>query len=174
LSTSIYTIRPATEADTSAIIAMHDLPHVAHLLNKPTIEDVARRLKHESCCDFIALDANGELAGLLLVDRTDGWLYEVSRIVAVREREGIGSYLLRWALRYAFEENATHRVFLEVHENNVRARRLYESVGFLQEGTYRDGFRNPTDGSFENLCPYGLLESDYQTWLQQNPNRVLP
>jgi RimJ/RimL family protein N-acetyltransferase len=154
-------MRPASEADSAAIVRMHELPHVSALLNTPTPDDVKRRLERSSSFDFIAVDASGEPAGLLMVDRIDSWLYDVGRILAAREREGIGSSMMRWALQFAFETNGAHRVFLEVHESNVRARRLYESFGFTQEGTYRDGFRSPLDGHFENLCPYGLLESDY-------------
>jgi RimJ/RimL family protein N-acetyltransferase len=39
------------------------------------------------------------------------------------------------------------------------ARRLYESVGFREEGLYRDGFRDES-GVFQNLVPYGILAND--------------
>ncbi len=149
------------------IIEIHGLPHVVGLLNTPTVDDVVRRSKHESSRDFVAFDSDGRPAGLLLMDRMHSWLYEVSRIISVREGEGIGSSMMRWALRHIFDENGAHRAFLEVHETNVRARRLYESLGFLQEGTYRDGFRDPIDGSFQNLCPYGLLDVDYRAWIER-------
>jgi diamine N-acetyltransferase len=161
-------MRPASGVEPSIIIDMHGLPHVIGLLNTPTADDVARRSKHESSRDFVAFDSNGRVAGLLLMDRIDSWLYEVSRILSVREGEGVGSSILRWALRHIFAENGAHRAFLEVHERNVRARRLYESLGFRQEGTYRDGFRNPVDGTFENLCPYGLLDVDYRAWVERH------
>jgi RimJ/RimL family protein N-acetyltransferase len=149
------------------IIEIHGLPHVVGLLNTPTVDEVVRRSKHESSRDFVAFDSEGRPAGLLLIDRIHPWLYEVSRIISVRQGEGIGSTMMRWALRHIFDENGAHRAFLEVHETNVRARRLYESLGFLQEGTYRDGFRDPIDGSFQNLCPYGLLDVDYRAWIER-------
>jgi RimJ/RimL family protein N-acetyltransferase len=160
-------MRPLSEVDPSIIIGVHGLPHVVNLLNTPSVDEVERRSKQESSRDFVAFDSEGRVAGLLLMDRIHSWLYEVSRILSVREREGIGTSILRWALRHIFEENGAHRAFLEVHERNVGARRLYESVGFLQEGTYRDGFRNPVDGTFENLCPYGLLDVDYMDLVER-------
>jgi RimJ/RimL family protein N-acetyltransferase len=160
-------MRSATDVEPSIIIAMHGLPHVVGLLNTPTVEDVARRSKHDSSRDFVAFGPDGQPAGLLLMDRIHSWLYEVSRILSVREGEGTGSSIMRWALRHIFDQNGAHRAFLEVHESNARARRLYESVGFLQEGTYRDGFRNPVNATFENLCPYGLLDSDYRAWIER-------
>ena len=156
-----YSMHSASEVQPSVIAEMHDLPHVARQLNKPTIDDIERRSQRASSRDFVAMTSDGQAVGLLLLNRVDSWIYEILRIVAVREHEGIGSFMLGWALHYAFDVNKAHRAFLEVPEQNTRARRLYESFGFLQEGTYRDGFRSPISGRFENLCPYGLLESDY-------------
>jgi RimJ/RimL family protein N-acetyltransferase len=155
-------MRPASAFDPSIIISMHERSHVTGLLNVPFLEEVLGRRKHESSDDFVAIDSTGNPVGLLLLDRVHSWLCEMSRILVVREHEGIGSFIMDWALRYAFDEHHVHRIFLEVHERNVRARRLYEQFGFIQEGTYRDGFRNPENGRFENLCPYGLLEGDYR------------
>ena len=43
--------------------------------------------------------------------------------------------------------------FNAVVEGNVRARHLYERLGFTQLGTIPHGFRMK-DGSFANICPY--------------------
>ena len=43
--------------------------------------------------------------------------------------------------------------FNAVVESNVRARKLYEKLGFVRLGTIPRGFRMK-DGSFENICPY--------------------
>ena len=50
--------------------------------------------------------------------------------------------------------------YLEVRASNEIARRLYERAHFVLEGTWRDGFRDH-DGSFHDLCAYGLLKSEY-------------
>jgi RimJ/RimL family protein N-acetyltransferase len=155
-------MRAASGFDPSVIINMHGCVHVTGLLNVPSVEEVTSRSQRPSSDDFIAFDSAGNPVGLLLLDRVHSWLCELSRILVVREREGIGSFIMGWTLRYAFDEHRVHRIFLEVHERNVRARRLYEHFGFTQEGMYRDGFRNPENGTFENLCPYGFLEDDYR------------
>ncbi len=43
--------------------------------------------------------------------------------------------------------------FNAVVESNLRARRLYERLGFIQLGTIPGGFRMK-DGHYENICPY--------------------
>ncbi len=43
--------------------------------------------------------------------------------------------------------------FNAVVESNIRARRLYQRLGFIQLGTIPGGFRMK-DGHYENICPY--------------------
>ena len=43
--------------------------------------------------------------------------------------------------------------FNAVVESNLRARRLYERLGFIQLGTIPGGF-HMKDGHYENICPY--------------------
>ena len=43
--------------------------------------------------------------------------------------------------------------FNAVVADNVRARRLYESLGFVRLGVIPDGFRKK-DGSYADICPY--------------------
>ncbi len=47
----------------------------------------------------------------------------------------------RLVVRHAFETERLHRVALEVYAFNPRARRVYEKVGFVVEGTMRDALR---------------------------------
>jgi RimJ/RimL family protein N-acetyltransferase len=69
---------------------------------------------------------------------------------------------MEYAIRHGFDDLGAHRIFLEVVESNYAARRLYESVGFRDEGLYRDGFLNEA-GIFQNLVPYGMLVSDLRS-----------
>lgn len=54
---------------------------------------------------------------------------------------------------------------------NVAAQRLYESEGFVHEGTFRDGFKNP-EGGFGDLRHYGMLESEYVKAGSRRPDQV--
>lgn len=56
---------------------------------------------------------------------------------------------LSQAKRYGF----TVLQFNAVVENNIRARRLYERLGFVPLGVIPKGFRMK-DGHYENICPY--------------------
>jgi RimJ/RimL family protein N-acetyltransferase len=54
---------------------------------------------------------------------------------------GLGTESVRMIVGYGFEQLRMHRIALEVHSHNPRARRVYEKVGFVAEGVLRDALR---------------------------------
>ena len=62
-------------------------------------------------------------------------------------------------LRHAFDKLNLHRVELGVHEDNAAARRLYERLGFVEEGRLRQAFLR--DGRFVDMVAMGLLAADF-------------
>ena len=54
---------------------------------------------------------------------------------------GLGTEASRLVPRHAFETVGLHRVELDVYAFNPRARRVYEKVGFVREGTKRHALR---------------------------------
>lgn len=54
---------------------------------------------------------------------------------------GLGTEATRLTMRHAFEDQGLNRVELEVYDFNPRARRVYEKVGFVHEGTRRQAHR---------------------------------
>ncbi|MGI9076195.1 MAG: ribosomal protein S18-alanine N-acetyltransferase [Gemmatimonadaceae bacterium] len=57
---------------------------------------------------------------------------------------GIGSSLLAGVISYSVYRGIT-RLFLEVRQANLAARRLYASHGFLEIGRRRDYYRQPVE-----------------------------
>lgn len=83
-----------------------------------------------------------ELVGMLELEGIEwshgaGWLS-----IAIGERtnwgKGYGTSAAKLALRFAFHELNLHRMQLTVFAYNDRAIRLYESLGFQREGTFRE------------------------------------
>ncbi|EPQ54541.1 acyl-CoA N-acyltransferase [Gloeophyllum trabeum ATCC 11539] len=88
---------------------------------------------------------------------------EVSMCLAPEwQNRGFGAEVLRFLVRYAFEGLGVHRVSLSVFEGNGRARRMYEKVGFIEEGRSRKS--NWVDGHWEDLIMMGMLESEWGSW----------
>jgi ribosomal-protein-alanine N-acetyltransferase len=79
----------------------------------------------------------GELLGYfaLIVAVGEAHLLNLS-VAAARQRQGIGSALLREALRVARERGAAN-VFLEVRPSNAPALALYDASGFKRIGERR-------------------------------------
>jgi RimJ/RimL family protein N-acetyltransferase len=59
-------------------------------------------------------------------------------LVPGRYGEGLGTEATRLVCGYGFEKLGLHRISLEVFSFNPRARRSYEKVGFVAEGTLRE------------------------------------
>lgn len=51
---------------------------------------------------------------------------------------GVGTAAARLMLRYCFEEEGLHRVYLRAFSDNLQAIRSYEKAGFAREGLLRD------------------------------------
>jgi RimJ/RimL family protein N-acetyltransferase len=54
--------------------------------------------------------------------------------------QGIGSKMMRQAIEWARESGVVTRIQLEVIEENVEARELYERLGFVVEGVLKESF----------------------------------
>ena len=65
----------------------------------------------------------------------------------------IGDQLVLDCLRQGKLHGFTILQFNAVVESNIRARRLYERLGFVPLGVIPRGFRMK-DGHYENICPY--------------------
>lgn len=74
--------------------------------------------------------------------------------------QGHGTDAMRALVRWGFLVLNLHRVFLKVYEDNARAIRSYEKVGFTQEGRLRkDRFH---DGRYFDTFVMGLLREEFK------------
>jgi RimJ/RimL family protein N-acetyltransferase len=77
---------------------------------------------------------------------------------------GYGTDALTSIIDFGFGELRLHRIWLDVHESNVRAETLYRRIGFVSEATLRRAlFRR---GQFEDVHRMGLLRSE---WAARRP-----
>ncbi|TKI57406.1 GNAT family N-acetyltransferase [Brevibacillus antibioticus] len=84
-------------------------------------------------------------------------------IIDIGEKEywgkGYGREALKLLLDYAFLEMNLHRVSLRVFSFNEKAIRLYERLGFKQEGISRQFlFR---EGKWHDIVHMGILQQEY-------------
>lgn len=75
------------------------------------------------------------------------------------KRKGISYEATKLILNYAFKTLGLEKIWLCVDEENIAARKLYEKVGFIQEGLLRkDIYFN---GKMINRCMYGILRDEW-------------
>jgi diamine N-acetyltransferase len=155
-------LRPATAADIPAIVAVERLPESRKYVGQWCEERHHAALASEDARYFVSEDASGAvqtyviLLGLAEPNRT----IELKRVAVASPDEGLGRSVLTETLRIVFDELGAHRLFLDVVEDNPRARHLYESLGFVYEGTKRDGTLR--DGKYYPLHLMSMLEEEYR------------
>ncbi len=74
--------------------------------------------------------------------------------------KGYGTDALRAALRWAFRHLNMHRIELNVEPENMRAIRVYENLGFVQEGRRRE--HHFDDGCFRDELIMGILRGEFE------------
>jgi len=149
-----------TDDSAAELAALFALPHALGFVHAPTEEQVRSAIAKDGIESWV-VERDGRIVAHMILGCPEPWLWEVRTLVVRDQRCGIGAFAIRRAIERAFEEGGAHRIFLEVVERNHGARALYESLGFKAEGCYRDGYRDD-DGSYQNLIPYGILESEYR------------
>ena len=110
---------------------------------------------------IVAEDQPGEVAGFAILQGllSEHRALEVKRIVIGAPNQGTGKRLLTEVAERAFGQYGAHRLYLDVFVNNERARHVYETFGFREEGIMRDAIYR--DGAYYSLVLMSLLESEY-------------
>ncbi|NNU28809.1 GNAT family N-acetyltransferase [Isoptericola sp. JC619] len=81
---------------------------------------------------------------------------------------GYGREAIEHVLRFAFDDGPDglrlHRVGLDVLSINPRAKALYASLGFVEEGRLRDAYRDGDD--WADAIVMGILEDEYRAMVR--------
>lgn len=154
-------LRIATSEDLPAIIAMERLPESRRYVGQWTEERHRSTLASADARYYVweqplgALQGFAILRGLAEASRS----VELKRILVAEPGHGLGRRMLLALMRIAFEELGAHRLFLDVFEDNARARYLYESLGFVYEGTLREAALR--DGGYCTLRLMSVLDREF-------------
>lgn len=97
--------------------------------------------------DFHDSKANVSELGLLIGDK-NYW------------GKGIGFEACHLAMQYGFGNMNLRKIYLAVYENNLNAKKLYERLGFILEGTLRKHVA--VDGVFYNKYLMGIFKEEFK------------
>lgn len=73
--------------------------------------------------------------------------------------KGIGSAAISLILEFAFNELNLHRIYLQVFSFNERAIKLYEKMGFIHEGKFRQALYRM--GKWHDIAIMSILKDEY-------------
>jgi diamine N-acetyltransferase len=149
---------------------INDLPFVldtesnadnAPYVGQWTFEQHAEALTNEDTLHFIIENKQGDQAGYaILTGLLDPNKAICLKRIAVQLKDhGYGKEAMRLIVKWIYDYTETHRIWLDVKDFNVRARHVYESVGFIFEGTLRDCLLN--GGRFESLSVMSILRHEF-------------
>lgn len=150
-------LRPATDTDREALIALAQHPDVA-----ATLATTAADSLREDVGDLLAIEHDGRLAGgvrWVLVNRRSR-IADVRTLMIVPELSGRGlaTRALRELATLLIGTHDVHRVEAEVYGFNVPAQRVFERAGFTREGLRRQAYDRA--GAWQDGVRFGLLADE--------------
>lgn len=157
---AIVRLRPTTDADLDFVVNAESDPDTSPFIIPWPRHRHAMTLGDVDIAHRIAEDEARSPVGFVIVaglTNPDSSI-EFRRIVVARKGKGYGRLTVRAVKELAFNDLHAHRLWLDVKEQNVRARALYTSEGFSEEGLLRECIRGP-DG-FESLVVMALLHHE--------------
>lgn len=128
-------LRPTRRGDLEAVVSFEEAMDTRQFLGQGGIDWHTAALTDDDIEHWVLVDrldrvvAFGILAGLRV-----GTVVEIRRMVVAPEGrgQGLGRLLVRRLLEHALASPAVQRVWLDVSEDNTRARSLYRTVGFVE------------------------------------------
>ena len=174
LRTGRLRLRPFGGGDADDLFALHSSPYVLRYWDAPPWSDAAQAERFITACRQMAEDGTGVR---LAVDRVCdgafiGWCSLNRWTPAYRSASlgycyddaawghGYATEAAHELLRWAFDTLSLNRIQAEVDTRNVASARVLEKLGFIREGTLREGCI--VDGEVSDSWVYGLIGRDWR------------
>jgi aminoglycoside 6'-N-acetyltransferase len=155
-------LRPVRDEDAAALLALLTEPEVARWWQVWDAERV-RELMSDRDEPAFAIEAGGELVGLLLIGEEQEPMYRHASldiaIATEHQGKGLGPEALRIAIRHLIDERRHHRFTIDPSAANERAIRAYARLGFKPVGTLRR-YERHADGEWHDGLLMDLLADE--------------
>lgn len=174
LTTTRLRLRPFTDTDAPALVALHSNAHVLRYWDAPPWSEPARAERFIAACRLMAKDGSGaRLAVDRVLDGTfigwcslTGWnpVYRSASLGYCLDDaawgHGFATEAGRGLLQWAFAALALNRVQAETDTRNAASAHVLEKLGFVREGLLREDC--VVNGEVSDSYVYGLLRRDWQ------------
>lgn len=157
-------LRPTTPDDLDFVLMAENHPDNHRYIQQWPREQHAATLQNPNIAHTIIVhpDHAKPIGYAILIGLTSPHrCITLQRLVIMVKGRGYGRQALQHLQHQVFNRYHAHRFQLDVKECNTRAQALYESLGFVVEGTLRDCIYTPW--GFESFRMMSILESEYRT-----------
>lgn len=156
-------LRRAEARDIPFIMACERRPDYERFVGRwPEDKHVARMADPEFRY-LVAGDAGGDL-GFAILHET--WMRPenlyLKRIAVHDAGKGRGKRVLAALTDWVFANTPTHRFWLEVIEDNPRARHVYRSLGWVEEGVVRQAYLDDAKGRRGSFVQMSILKTEWR------------
>lgn len=171
LTGKLVRLRPVEPADFECLWRWGQDPDVVRWMSSgypESLEQARRRLAeaprngYENCRFIIESLSDRRAVGFVRLRGAKPEVGNAELDIQLGEKDvwgrGYATEAMRLACRYGFDEMRLHRISLDFVAENTAARRVYEKVGFVEEGRVRECFRR--DGRWHDMILMGLLEGE--------------
>jgi len=155
-------VRRATPDDLAFIMAAEREPAFERLVGRWPAERHLAAMGSQDFAYLIGAPRGGEPAGFAILRdlRNPSDNIGLQRIVSAAAGQGFGRPFLTAVIGWVFAETACHRFLLEVFTDNSRARHVYRSLGFVEEGLLRQAVKR-ADGARSDQVLMSLLRPEW-------------
>jgi len=157
------TLRPATPSDVTFIMACERRPDYDRFVGRWPQEKHRAVMADKEFRYLVAHDGNAPL-GFVILHAT--WLRPqnlyLKRIAVHDADKGHGKRVLAAVTDWVFGETDTERFWLEVVQANPRARHVYLSLGWTQEGIVRDAYFDDATGARGSFVQMSILKPEWR------------
>ena len=135
----MLSFRPTTPADLEKIVIIERDPDNINWIFPYTLERHRQVVESDDEYHFV-VEEREKIIGFIILAATEKEhdSIEFRRIAITAKGKGYGREAIKWIKKWAFETKSAHRLWLDVFPDNQRARKLYKSEGFREEGMKRE------------------------------------
>jgi diamine N-acetyltransferase len=153
-------IRIGHLADIPQIMAIEQIPEFRQYIGSWSYEEHQSAMESADA-EYLVTMMEDALAGFAILQGVQSEHRSVllKRIAVSAPSRGLGRELLLCVIDRVFQQHGAHRLWLDVFATNTRARRLYTSCGFREEGLLREAILR--DGRYHSQVLMSLLEHEY-------------
>lgn len=154
-------IRPALADDLPFIVELESRPAFDPFINRWPVERHVRAMRDDDY-RYLICEAGGDVRGFAILAglTSPNASIQLMRVAVDAPGGGVGRRFCRLLMAEAFDHLGAHRLHLDLFEDNDRAERVYEALGFRREGLLRDAERR--GATFRSLKLMAILEPEYR------------